>query len=524
MRRLASLLLILASLTGLPGAVFAQTPLTLAAVIETAQRQSVAAQQATTARETAAWQWRRVRADFRPQLSLVGTLPDFSRAIAPVVQPDGTTDFRAVQLNNSTLQLAVSQNIGLTGGQLTVASGMQRFDDFQGHQRRYNAQPFAVGLTQPLRSYNALAWARRTEPLRYAEAERQLSLDRETIAQRVTEAYFDLLLQQQQAALAAQNETTATELLRLGREKLALGRLAEADVLLLELNQIRAQQTRQQAGLSAQTAALALQTTAGLPPNESLALALPDPAPAPPVTSEAALAEARQRRPEVLGFQRRLLEADRGVAQARFSGGLQANLTANLGYINRAETLWNSYLNPQNQQQLRLAFSLPIIDWGRQRSAVKIAEATRETTRRTVAQDEITFEQTILTLAAQLPTFHAQVQLTARADSLAQRRYAITQEVYRVGRLSLTDLGIAQQEKDAARQAYVQALRAEWVAHYRLRALTLYDFVRGEGIQSTVNIPLRRSSAGLWGAMNKSSDFSIATPVSAITTNSNLTK
>ncbi|MBC7448822.1 MAG: TolC family protein [Hymenobacteraceae bacterium] len=477
MKLLSSLLL---GLVALP--VSAQAPLTLATLIEGAQRQSVAAQQAVTARETATWQWQRTRADFRPQLSLVGTLPDFSRAIAPVTQPDGTTDFRAVQLNNSTLQLAVSQNIGFTGGQVTVASGMQRFDNFIGGQRLYNAQPFAVGFSQPLRGFNALAWARRTEPLRYAEAERQLPFDRETIAQRVTEAFFDVLLQQQQAALATQNERLATELLRLGREKLALGRVAEADVLLLELNQIRAQQARQQAELAAQTAALTLQITAGLPPDQPLPLAVPEPAPTPAVPPETALAEARRRRPETIGFQRRLLEADRGVAQARFSGGLQATLTANLGYINRAESLWSSYLNPQDQQQLRLAFALPIIDWGRQRAAVKLAEAARQLTRRTVSQDEATFEQQVLTLAAQTPTLHAQVQLAARADSLAQRRYVITQEVYRVGRLSLTDLGIAQQEKDAARQAYVLALRAAWVAHYRLRALTLYDFVRREGV------------------------------------------
>ncbi len=376
----------------------------------------------------------------------------------------------------------MTQNIGLTGGQLYVASGMQRFDDFNGRERLYNAQPFAVGLTQPLRGFNALTWARRTEPLRYEEAQRQLPLDRETIAQRTTELFFDVLLQQQQTALAAQNERTATELLRLGREKLTLGRLAEADVLLLELNQIRAQQNRQQAELAAQTAALNLAIYAGCPPDQPLPLAVPDAAPAPTVAPAEALRQARERRPEVVGFRRRQLEADRGVALAKLTGGLQASLTANLGYIKRAETLWNSYLNPQNQQQLRIGFSMPIIDWGRQRSNVKIAEATRELTRRTVEQDELSFDQTILTHAAQLPTLHAQVRLTARADSLAQRRYVITQEVYKVGRLSLTDLGIAQQEKDAARQAYVNALRAAWVAHYRLRVLTLYDFVRGEGV------------------------------------------
>ena len=465
-----------------PLALRAQAPLTLADVIDLTQRQSVAARQAATGREVAYWQWRRYRADFHPQLSLVGTLPDFSRAIMPVVQPDGTTDFRAVRLNNSNLQLAVTQNIGLTGGQVFVASGMQRFDDFNSNLRRYNSQPFAVGLTQPLRGFNQLAWARRTEPLRYEEAQRQATQDREAIAQQVTERFFAVLLQQQQAALAAQNENIASELLRLGRERLKLGRISQADVLLLELNQLTAQQNRQSAEIAAQNAALDLRNYAGLPPEHPLRLAVPEPAPAVRVTPDEALSQARQRRPEAIAFRRRLLEADRGVAQARFSGGLQASLTANLGYINRSETLLDSYLNPQNQQQLRLAFSLPIIDWGRQRASVKVAEATRELTRRTIAQDEITFEQAVLTQAAQLPTLSQQVRLAARADSLAQRRYAITQEVYKVGRLSLTDLNIAQQGKDAARIAYLDALRAAWVAHYRLRGLTLYDFVQQEGL------------------------------------------
>lgn len=475
-----SFLLLLLSFA--PTATLAQPPLTLAAVIEAAQRHSVSAQQATTARETAALSWRRTRADFRPQVSVVGTLPDFSRAITPVVQPDGTTDFRAVRLNNSSLQLAATQNLGFTGGQFTVATGVQRFDDFNGGKRLYNAQPLAVGLTQPLRGFNVLAWARRTEPLRYEEAVRQLPQDRETLAQRATEAFFDVLLQQQQAELAAQNERTATELLWLGREKLALGRLAQADVLLLELNQIRAEQARQQAELATQTATLALHTLAGLPPDGSLPLAVPPPAPAPVVVPAAAVAEARARRPEAFGFRRRLLEADRDVARARFTGGPQATLTANLGYINRAESFTASYISLQNQQRVRLAFAVPLLDWGRQRATVRLAEAARELARRTVAQDSVTLAETVRTLVVQLPTLHTQVRLTARADSLARRRYAITQEVYKVGRLSLTDLGIAQTEKDAARRAYVEALRAAWMAHFRLRALTLFDWVRGEGV------------------------------------------
>ena len=39
------------------------------------------------------------------------------------------------------------------------------------------------------------------------------------------------------------------------------------------------------------------------------------------------------------------------------------------------------------------------------------------------------------------------------------------------------DLYVAQSEKDAALLAYAQALRGAWLAYYRLRQLTLYDYV-----------------------------------------------
>ena len=44
------------------------------------------------------------------------------------------------------------------------------------------------------------------------------------------------------------------------------------------------------------------------------------------------------------------------------------------------------------------------------------------------------------------------------------------------GNVTITDLGIAQQEKDKNRRSYVESLRDYWMAYYELRELTLYDF------------------------------------------------
>jgi len=450
--------------------------LTLEAAVAEALDRSAVGQQAATDRETGYWAWRGYQANYRPQLGLQGTLPNFSRAIAPVVQPDGTTSFQSVRINNSDAGLTLSQNLGLTGGQVFVGSVVQRFDDFERRQQRYNNQPFTLGLTQPLGQFNALRWARRIEPLRYEESRRQYAEARETIAQRVTELYFDMLVQQVSADVARQNAGATAELLRTGQERYRLGRLSQSDLLQLELNLLNAQQAQTQALLGAENAAVDLQAYTGLA--EAPALAVPAPAPQSAVAPALALAQARQHRSATLAFRRRLLQAERDVAQVRGSTGFRATLTASLGYVNQAPTLADTYVNLQNQQQVGLAFSAPLLDWGRRRALVKTAELARDQAGRAVAQEQRGFEQVVLTQAGQQAALAGQVRRAGRADSLAQRRYDITRATYRLGRLSLTDLSLAANAKDGAKRDYILALRAGWVAHYRLRALTLYDFER----------------------------------------------
>jgi outer membrane protein TolC len=463
-----------------PAAAQEVSGLALPALIQQTLVGSAPAVQARAAREGGYWSYRAYQASYRPQLTLAGTVPNFSRVITPVVQPDGTTEFQSVRINNSLLGLNLSQNIGLTGGQVVVGSQVQRFDDFARSQKRYNNQPFTLGLTQPLGYFNALKWARRIEPLLYQESQRQYLEDREAIAQRVTELYFDVLLQQVSATVAGQNAQATAELLRVGREKYALGRLSQSDLLQLELNLLDAQQAQTQALLDAESATVSLRTYCALPSPDAGAaappLVVPTPAPRLAVVPAEALRQAQQHRVAVLAFARRQLQATRDVAQARGTTGLLATLSANLGYVNQAPYLLDSYTALQNQQQVALAFSLPLVDWGRRRAIVRTAELARDQTLAAVGQDERNFEQTVLTQANQVPALAGQVRLAARADTLAQRRYAITRATYEAGRLSLTDLTLASAAKDLARRSYILALRAGWVGYYRLRSLTLFDF------------------------------------------------
>ncbi|MFD2245436.1 TolC family protein [Pontibacter ruber] len=453
-------------------------------VIALAQEQSAVAHQVETSRENSYWQWRSFKSDYKPQLKLAGILPDFSRTINPVTQPDGTTEFKPVSINNAELGLSMSQVISATGGTIFVNSVMQRFDDFNSNQTRYNGNPAIIGIEQPLFAYNDLAWAKKIEPLRYQESQRQYLEEREKIAVTATKLYFDLLLAQTNQSIASKNLANNDTLYQIADEKYKLGRLSKNDLLQLRLAVLNAELAMAQAALDQQTAALALKTYIGMKDTDQLQLKTPEEVPATIVTPDIALAEARKNRKEDINFRRRLLEAESEVAKAKGDNGLNANLFATFGLTDRGSNFTDIYRTPDNQQRARLGFSMPIMDWGRQRSIYKVAEMNRQLVQYTVDQDEATFEQAVLTQVNQYNTLKARITTTAEADAIAQERYDIAKNTFVIGRISITDLNIALSEKDQARRAHITSLSEFWKAHYNLRQLTLYDFEQQQAIMA----------------------------------------
>jgi outer membrane protein len=196
-----------------------------------------------------------------------------------------------------------------------------------------------------------------------------------------------------------------------------------------------------------------------------------------------ALEQAFANRSDAIGFKRRLLEAEMETQRARKENGLNASLQANFGLSNQGSRPGDVYVRPQDRESVSLQFTLPIMTWGRNKARTEIARANQEFAQQSVEQDKLTFEQEIFTQVTLLQMLQKQVKLTKLADDLAANRYQIAQERFILSDLSVTDLGIAMQEKDRARRDYIIALRDYWQSYYSLRLLTLYDFEKNEKIK-----------------------------------------
>jgi outer membrane protein TolC len=456
--------------------------LSLQEVVAVAKEQSIASKQAITAKKTNYWQYRSFQADYKPQLSLNGTIPGFTRSYIEVVQPDGTISFEQVSNNNSLLNLSLSQSIAMTGGTVYVQQQTQRFDDFARNNTRYNGIPFEIGVSQPLFRYNPLKWDRKIQPLKYQEGNQQFIQSLEQVALDATGYYFELLVAQVNLQIAEKNRSNNDTLYKIAQHKLELGKISQNDLLQLQMGLLTAQKDLASAQQAAAVASLKLKLFIGSRDERELALEIPLEAAEFAIDTQVALEEAFANRSAAVGFKRKLLEAERDVQLAKKENGLNASLNATFGLSNQGTRPSDVYVSPQDREFVELQFTLPIMTWGRNKARTEVAKANQEFAQQSVEQDKLTFEQEIFTQVTLLQMLQKQVKLTKIADNIAADRYQIAKERFILSNLSVTDLGIATQEKDIAKRDYILALRDYWQSYYSLRILTLYDFEQNRKI------------------------------------------
>ena len=126
---------------------------------------------------------------------------------------------------------------------------------------------------------------------------------------------------------------------------------------------------------------------------------------------------------------------------------------------------------------VEIGMRIPLMDWGKRKGQVRMAESNRETVQNQLRQEQQMFDQQLFVLVEELNNQVKQLRIAEETDSIAQKRYETNIATFMVGSISTLELNDAQQSKDSARQGRISQLYQYWYDFYRLRSLTLWDFV-----------------------------------------------
>lgn len=289
--------------------------------------------------------------------------------------------------------------------------------------------------------------------------------------------FFSLALAQINKQIAEMNYSNADTLFRIAKGRYQLGTIAEDELLQMELSWLNAETSRKQADMNLRDREIRLRSFLGYNENVRLELILPEEVPNLQVDMKEVLDLALQNNPDILNQQINVLNAQSNAAQAKASKGLNASISASLGYSQQSPTIENAYNNLSNSQLVSMHFTLPILDWGLGKGRYQMAKSSLELAQVQANQALVDFQQNLFLDVEQFNLQKNQVNIAAKSDTVAMKRYEVTKQRFLIGKIAVLDLNDADSRKDQNKRAYVQSLQDYWNFFYNIRSLTLFDFI-----------------------------------------------
>lgn len=433
------------------------------------------------------WIFRSFEADYKPQVSFNATLPSLNRTINQVTLPSGSVSFIPQSFMRNSADVSVTQRVSRTGGTVFASTGLERLDIFgTNKESSYLSNPITVGFSQPIFGFNSFKWDKKIAPLEFDLAKRNYSENMEAVATDAARLFFGVYIAQISVKAAEQDLANADTLYQIAQGRFSVGKIAETDLLQVEISQMGADAALSRATLDLQQSTENLRNFLGIKNAVDFNLIPPIEIPDFGIDVDKALEYALKNRSEILDFERRKLVAEQNVDRAVGENGVDIRVSGRVGLSQTDLTLAGAYASPLDQEQLTLSLSVPIMDWGKAESERQIAESNLKVVQMQVEQDRINFEQNIRLRVQQFDLLRTQAKLAERTYEVSQKNFDITKKRYLIGKIGVTELNIAIAEQEKRRQNYMNALRAFWLAHYEMRALTLYDFMNSEELQREV--------------------------------------
>ncbi len=473
-------------LTGMikPAAVYPQQgirELTLGQAIEIGQKNSPDALNSKQVFRASYWDYRSFRAQYLPSLILdANPFPSYYNNYK---FNSSSLESRPEKNITNLVDLSLNQMIGFTGGILSLTSSLSRFDNLYSDSvsskyTQYTSNPINISYTQPLFKFNSYRWDRRIRPLQYEVAKKKYLEDLELINVKITDYFFNLLQAQIDKKIALTNQSNYDTLFRIAKGRYQLGKIAENELLMLELNLLKAQASVETADLELDNAQFYFKSFLRIKDTIPIELKPPKEITYFIVNPVTAIKEAENNSSASMDFTRQRLEAARDVNRAKMDGRFDVDISANVGLGGSTfGALPEAYRNLSASQQVSVGVKVPILDWGVARGRIKMAESQQEIVLNNIEQAIIDYDRNIYLQVMRFNMQRNQIRIAAKADTVAKKTYDVTKGRYLIGKItSILELNNAQIETDSYQKAYLSALQTYWKSYFELRKLTLFDF------------------------------------------------
>ncbi len=471
--------------SGVCGAqVIAPRTLNMEQVVELAQENSIAAMSNRNTFASRYWSYRSYKAELLPSLNISANVANFNRSLVALQDYNtGAISYRPNYNLQNDARLYVSQNIPWTGGTVSLSTSLQRLDQYSpARLTTYYAQPVYLSYAQSLWGYNRFKWSRKTEPKSYELAKRQYIESMEQVSQTAVSYFWNYVSTKEDYERAVKSFEDSKRLFEVGQTRFAMGTITRDQLMQIEVTMLNDSLSLNTRKVNLRTSLNRLCSYIGYTEDTELNLIIDYNIPDITLDYDDVLERALENSSFSLNQEISYIQTESSVAQAKANRGISANIRATFGMSGSADKFNETFVQLQEQEQVGISLSIPIIDWGLARGRVRMAQAQALTTRNSLEQSMIDKRQNLLTQVMQFNNQRSQCEISARAAQLAEESYQLALQNFGSGSMTMTQLDQLKDKRDNTLSTYVGNVANFWNYYFQIRQATLYDYVSGTDI------------------------------------------
>ncbi|MDR1738842.1 MAG: TolC family protein [Candidatus Symbiothrix sp.] len=415
------------------------------------------------------------------------TLPSFDQTVR---QYADVIDFYTVHRLTLSSGLTINQPLP-TDGNIFVQSGLAAYRDYYDGNTITSNLNTRIGFRQPLDllyGYSSIRVAIKNAELAYERANKTLQRNELSMVAQVSNSYYNLLMSQKSSEIARMNLDRQTEAYEISKNKYEAGLIREVDALQMEVDLAEAQSNYDAALLSQNSSTNSFKELIGIELSDSVSLS--SELIYKPVFVDAdhavqlALDNRTELREEEIAAELILLDVKRQQLNGRIRGNFNAYIekvgtassTTDMRIPNSVQSSYEHFMNAPVSYGVGFTVSIPIFDWGENRSLVRAAQTrykqsllSRENTRRDI-------ETEVRNLAANVSSSLKRLQLLEKNIAVAEKSFEITLQRYTDGDIDSQALALERNRLNTARTSHLSAYISYQMALTNLMRATFYDF------------------------------------------------
>jgi len=171
-----------------------------------------------------------------------------------------------------------------------------------------------------------------------------------------------------------------------------------------------------------------------------------------------------------------------GTIETKALNEFKGNLGLSIGLFGDNENFGNIYENPTDNESVSLSLTIPLWDWGERKSRIKASEASIESAKVSLEEEQSSIILSIRKVYRNLLNLQNQIEIARKNVVNAQLAYDLNLEKYKNGDLTGMDLSIYQNQLSEKQLSYTNSLISYKLELLNLKIQTLYDFEKKEPV------------------------------------------